>query len=165
VENAARQRGDYGPDETGALESAALDLRALLAETPEYAPARLALADVLSMLASARLATDARSAEELAREAVRLAPEHADARFTLARVLVRRGLLLPAAGHLEAARRLRPDDWSGYALSSEVLVALGREGDAIAVLREGLARRPHHPELTSRHDALLGRALREHRPL
>jgi spermidine synthase len=164
VENAARQRGGYGPEETGALESAALDLRALLTETPDYAPARLALADILSTLASARLESDPRSAEDLAREAVHLAPEQADARFTLAQVLVRRGLLLPAAGHLEVARRLRPDDWNGYALSSEVLAALGREDEAIAVLREGLARRPHHAELERRHDALLGRALREHRP-
>jgi Flp pilus assembly protein TadD len=57
-----------------------------------------------------------------------------------------------AVEHLEIARRMRPQDWEAHHLLGETLAAAGRDGDAIAVLRQGLALKPEHREMRQRLD-------------
>jgi tetratricopeptide (TPR) repeat protein len=72
-------------------------------------------------------------------EALRLAPQHAEAHSNLGTVLQMQGRLAEAAPHLERAVRLKPDDDRVRFNYANGLTAAGRVDEAVAELRRAIA--------------------------
>lgn len=87
-------------------------------------------------------------------------PGNAPARFGLANEALKARLYAEAEEHLRVYLGTYDDEGNGYGRHAEALVALGREAEAAAALRAGIAaaRRFGHPgladELTERLSAL-----------
>jgi spermidine synthase len=137
------------------LEQSNEQLRRVLEEAPDYGPARSLLARNLVKMAHLRISQgEPRRALPLALEAVRMAPDVAPARQVLGLVMGQLRRYDSAIEQLEMARRMRPQDWETHYLLGQSLAAVGRDGDAIAVLRQGLALKPDHREMKQRLDEL-----------
>jgi tetratricopeptide (TPR) repeat protein len=148
-------RHGENPSPWALLEQTNEELRGVLEETPAYGPARSLLARNLVGMAHSWISQgEPRRALSPALEAVRMAPDAAPARKVLGLVMGRLGRYDSAIEQLEMARRMRPQDWETHYLLGEFLAAAGREGDAMAVLRRGLALKPDHREMKQRLDQL-----------
>ncbi len=79
--------------------------------------------------------------------AQRLNPELFDAYYFYARVRFQRGELEQAAELFEKAERIRPDDFQAPIFLRQIYRSLGREEEAKAAARRGLARAERHLEL------------------
>ncbi len=78
-------------------------------------------------------------AERAFRAALERNPRLFEARYFYARAACARGELEKAARHFELACELRPDDFQATLLLRQVYVSLGREADAMATAKRGLA--------------------------
>ncbi len=78
-------------------------------------------------------------AERAFREAIERNPRLFEARYFCARAAFARGELEKAARHFERACELRSDDFQAALLLRQVYVSLGREADALATAKRGLA--------------------------
>jgi tetratricopeptide (TPR) repeat protein len=116
---------------------AALDLYRQATEAdPENPDAQTRLAELsLNMRASAASVDDAL---RYAREAVRLAPESAEAHRQLSRALREKGDVVEAEREARAAVRLAPEASNTHATLAVVLVRQGRSVEAMAEAREAL---------------------------
>ncbi len=96
----------------------------------------------------AALLTTGRSAESLQHmnEALRLAPESAEAQHNLANALAATGRPEEAIEHFKQALRLRPDYVKTYCNLGSVLLAAGRFEDAIANFQHALQLDPNYAE-------------------
>lgn len=117
---------------------AALDLYRQAAESdPENPAAQLRLAELLLNMRPAGAASFD-DALRHAREAVRLAPQSAEAHRQLSRVLREKGELAEAEREARAAVRLAPEAANTHATLAVVLVRLGRGAEAVAEAREAM---------------------------
>jgi spermidine synthase len=131
------------------------ELRKVLAELPDYAPAEEPLARNLARVGQIHLVKGRpRAAAAAGSEALQIDPDHSGGQYTLGVALMRLGDHDAATRHLEQARRLRPDYWLIYDPLSRALLGAGREREAIEVLREGLALNPDHLGMRRRLDGL-----------
>ncbi|MGH9788271.1 MAG: tetratricopeptide repeat protein, partial [Candidatus Acidiferrales bacterium] len=117
---------------------AALDLYRRAAEAdPENAVAQTRLAELfLNMRPAGAASVD--DALRHAREAVRLAPQSAEAHRQLARALREKGELAEAEREARAAVRLAPEASNTHATLAVVLVRVGRGSEAMAEAREAM---------------------------
>lgn len=133
-------------------------LRRLLRELPDYAPARVQLANTLVQIAVRKLEQRRYDdAAEAARESLELAddPRAHHALGTALAKLERDGEAIP---HLETALRMRPWYWLGYSEVARAYQRAGRTPDAIRTLREGLGVEPDDPALAEQLRSLLASA-------
>ena len=155
VKKAKRYRYAESLEAEGRLREAADVLRPLVDESPnDYLP-RLALAKVIVRLG------EQQRAEQLLREALRLAPEKVQIHyylslvlFTHAEALARNGERDPAENfYREAVQQaratiaLKPDYGFAYMTLGLSLKALGKRADALTALREAIRCNPEHAEL------------------
>jgi len=130
-------------------------LRRLLRELPDYAPARVQLANTLVQIAVRKLEQRRwEDAARAAREALELADD-ARAHHALGTALVGLGRDDEAIPELESALRMRPWYWLGYSDLARAYRRAGRNDDAIRTLREGLGVEPDDPALAEELRALL----------
>lgn len=87
-------------------------------------------------------------AVETLSEVLRRIPDHADAHFTLGKVLVSLGRLPEAVDHFLAALAIKPDPDSAISVST-MLVDMGRLPEGIDTLRRAVAQAPDHADLHS----------------
>ena len=114
---------------------------AAIRRAPDFAPARVALADFLR-----ELGRDDEAQAEL-REAVKRAPANADARHALGLALVRKGQRGAALPELERAARLAPANARfGYVLGVALHDA-GRKADAKRALEDAQRRHPGNRDI------------------
>jgi spermidine synthase len=131
------------------------ELREVLAELPDYAPAEEPLSKNLAHAGQIHLSKGRpRAAAAAGREALQIDPDHSGGHYTLGVALLRLGDHDGAIEHLEEARRLRPGYWRHYDPLSKALLGGGREQEAAAVLHEGLALNPDHLGMRERLDRL-----------
>lgn len=129
-------------------------LAEVLAEHPDYRPARRQIARAIARagardLASGRVDRALRSAEA----AIRWAPEEASGHLLAGGALAREGRPQEALPAIERAIALRPDRWAAYFQRAQALRALGRDDEARTALREALALNPQQPALRSARQA------------
>jgi len=86
------------------------------------------------------------AAEDVAR-ARQIAPNAPDVLEAVAEEARRTGDTDTARSVLRTNRELHPDDWRAYRSLAAAEAASGRSDEALAVLRDGLSRLPHQPEL------------------
>ncbi len=112
------------------------ELRALLAQEPDHAPAHALLAQVLAATG------DLDGALHEARQAVGADPELDFAHGVLAQVLWQRDELPAAATAIAQAIALDPDDASHHALLAQIRLGQRRFDDALAAADDGLRVNP-----------------------
>jgi tetratricopeptide (TPR) repeat protein len=112
------------------------ELRALLAQEPDHAPAHALLAQVLAATG------DLDGALHEARQAVGAAPDFDFAHGVLAQVLWQRDELPAAATAIAQAIALDPDDSSHHALLAQIRLGQRRFDDALAAADDGLRVNP-----------------------
>jgi serine/threonine protein kinase/tetratricopeptide (TPR) repeat protein len=79
--------------------------------------------------------------------AIRLDPQLFDAHYFASRTAFLQGKNQEAVEFLDAAARVRPDEYQPYFLQAMPLRKLGRQADAEAAMREGIAKAERHIEL------------------
>jgi Tfp pilus assembly protein PilF len=133
-------RPDYAPAQygLGLLEqrlgngtAAIARYRAAIASLPQLAAAHLNLGALLGAEG------DVVGAAECFERVLEVAPGHPDAHFNLAQLLLASGRAEAALPHLEATLATRPDMHAAREALGRTLETLGRDAEAISILREG----------------------------
>ena len=124
----------------GAMADAEAELKAALRLSRQYAPAAINLADLYRQLGREA------DGERILREAIANSPEDAGVHHALGLTLVRLKRLDEALGEFRLAAQLAPEQARYAYVHAVALNSAGRGGEAIAVLKDSLARHPDDRE-------------------
>jgi spermidine synthase len=126
-------------------------LREVVAELPDYRPARIQLARRLSELGSVALEAGRDAvALERARQALAAASDEASAHLLEGALLARQGRYADAIAPIERAVALAPERWMTHYQLALAFFGSGRSAEAIAELERAVALNPAHAELAAR---------------
>jgi spermidine synthase len=126
-------------------------LEAAIAEAPDYAPARIALARRRVQAGAAALdAGQPARALAQAQAAVAAKPDDPSAQYLLGSVLAREQRFAEAVPALERAVRLEPERWMAHYRLALALLGAGRGAEAAEALERAIALNPVRPELAER---------------